>query len=292
MAKRKKTDSRKPGPAEIQTLARLSDRVLGYAEQLLPPTCPIYEANARGDPDLVGSSVLLRVADESFLLTAGHVMDRRRNTTLYVGGEPRMVELSGEYRTTRVPGSNSRKADRTDLGVLPLSDAQVSGLGSVGLVELRDLDPEEVVDPTPVTGTRYIVSGFPVSKQSRLATSELKAKSVWLPLVPQDVREYQPGLDERHHIVLEFDRTNMVGPTGTVTAPDPHGMSGGPVWSVDLYGLGRVPDRPRLVGIGIEYHKAPINTIVCARIGLCIDAISDLRPALRSLLPQPTRWVD
>lgn len=37
---------------EIQPMARLSERVLRFAEQLLSATCPIYEPDVRGDPDL------------------------------------------------------------------------------------------------------------------------------------------------------------------------------------------------------------------------------------------------
>jgi hypothetical protein len=55
--------------------------------------------------------------------------------------------------------------------------------------------------------------------------------------------------------------------------PDPHGMSGGPVWRLGSYreiegGFGL----PRVIAVAIEYHAA-MNTLVGVRISLLVEAM-------------------
>jgi hypothetical protein len=214
-------------------------------------------------------------------------MDLRRSTRLYAVGDTKFVELTGDFLETRAPRSG-RDADRYDVAVLPLSDAQIADLGRSRYLGPEDLAPGEPVDVTPVFGSRYLLLGYPASKQPKRIEAELVPVPQRLPGFPRALVEYDArGLEPRHHILFEYKRDEVFNSRGRLTGPKPQGMSGGGAWSVDLYGARRLP-HPRLVSILTEYHEAPHHTITSTRVGLCIDAISDHFPALRPLLPKPS----
>ncbi len=63
---------------------------------------PIYGATGKGDPDHIGSCILLEVDGEQFLLTAAHVLDHNQNTSLYLGGDE-LILLQFEALATIAP---------------------------------------------------------------------------------------------------------------------------------------------------------------------------------------------
>ena len=82
--------------------------------RILDRVCPIYGINARRQHQLIGSSVLLRVASRSFLLTAAHVLDKNRDSALYIAGGAEIVALAGSSSRSGLPTAN-RDKDRLDL---------------------------------------------------------------------------------------------------------------------------------------------------------------------------------
>ena len=64
-------------------------RNLHTAEDAAQNFCtPIYAVDDRGGPYLLGSGVLLDVADATYLATAAHVLDRNSDSNLYLPGNP------------------------------------------------------------------------------------------------------------------------------------------------------------------------------------------------------------
>ncbi len=57
--------------------------------------------------------------------------------------------------------------------------------------------------------------------------------------------------------------------------PPPYGMSGGGVWRVEIDTVERLVNRPSLVGIGVEYHRAQ-KTFVATHVRAAAPLASDL----------------
>jgi hypothetical protein len=118
------------GATEIMQMdvrARLLQENLNQAERRIQnAVCPIYGLDDRDRPQLIGSSILLRVSIHSFLITAAHVLDANNRTTLYVGGPAELVQLAGSsYRVK--PPTSGRKDDSLDFGFVDISDTPQNG---------------------------------------------------------------------------------------------------------------------------------------------------------------------
>lgn len=137
-------------------LAATINANLQEAERRIQETvCPIYGIDNRDRPQLLGSSVLLRVTTRSFLLTAAHVLDEnKKKTTLYVGGADTLVELTGSSH--RVASSTpDRGNDTLDFGIVDISDTP-----SVQWSRYRFLTPDDLdVDDIPKEHTLYAFVG-------------------------------------------------------------------------------------------------------------------------------------
>jgi hypothetical protein len=246
---------------------------------------PIIVPDNRRNPQVIGSAVLLRLAEQPFLLTAAHVADRGARGGLEVGARERIVPLGGRYFHT-TPPDGGRAADRFDLAVFPLSDAVAADLGApnfLGPDELRWTERPHV-QSTPA-GT-YLLTGFPSSKQPRQPKSDGEfVVRPYQPLVQASELDRYESLQVHpdSHLALALDRSDLQSLSGPKQAPDLHGMSGGGVWRIDhLIGAGE--PRAHLVGIMVEYHDSPSHVLLATRIGVALQLIQDEFPSLGTLI--------
>jgi hypothetical protein len=137
--------------------------------------------------------------------------------------------------------------------------------------------------------TKYLVIGFPRSKQARQhAHGTINA----VPLHPIVLPRPEPLYDDygalpATHLLLEYDRSDFALEQKGALLADPHGMSGGGVWRID-HMLGPGEPTLSLVGIMIEHHPQPKHTLVATRIGVAFEGVGRLYPELKlrlSLLP-------
>ena len=90
------------------------------------------------------------------------------------------------------------------------------------------------------------------------------------------------GLNPVTHIAVCFERERMAGPDGRqLTAPEPWGMSGGPVCKVR-----RNSEDYMLVGIGTTF-RSDRNLLVATRIGAVVALMRSRFPETRSRLRAP-----
>jgi hypothetical protein len=61
---------------------------------------PIYGSNDLARPEHIGSSTLLRINYVPHLLTAAHVVDWNKHTSIYVAGENNLVEIEANFFST------------------------------------------------------------------------------------------------------------------------------------------------------------------------------------------------
>jgi hypothetical protein len=271
---------------EAEVARLLAQRIAVIGDRTIDPTSPVYIDTGKARPEAAGSAILLRVGEAHFVLTAAHVLDLTAKADVYIGGT-RLLALGGRYITSPLPRDGQRDNDRIDIAIFPLTPEQVAALGDAVFVEVGATAPGHVTDPTPRSGSYYLVAGYPLSKQPKtIPDTILKAQPVYLAakaLPAENISEM--GLDPRNHILLEFDREAVWAPGGTRTAPAPTGMSGGGIWVVD--GLLTPTPKPEvLVAIATEWDR-DAKTILGTRIGLCFDAIGDHHPGLKPLLPVP-----
>jgi len=263
-----------------QTLQEIEDRV---QESI----CPIYSLDERARPYQMVSAVLLNVTPYSFLLTAAHVLDNNRQSTLYIAaGEDELVILTGESYRIPVPAIG-RKGDRFDFGFILLRSTIKSRLTRFKFLKPKDIDANDVV----ASQTLYGFVGYPGTKNKRRSKRTFKLSSQVFGVTAAPIDSYNAlGLNPGSHFVRNFDRRRMVDRRkGLVTGPMPHGMSGGGVWR-----LGRYPElvsgiqAERLIGIGIEYpenHKVLIGV----RMSLVVAAIVECYPETSASLPRVSR---
>jgi hypothetical protein len=160
----------------------------------------------------------------------------------------------------------------------PTTDAEWPGCRFVTLSEL-DPFPNEL-ELLPTTG--FLALGYPHSKQPRYA-----GDGTYAALAYHFVTHYERiaddntiGAEAMRHIAVGFDRKGFAGPYGDDMMANPTGMSGGGLW--------RLPDtmnaevlEPHLVGLMIEYHRAPHNVLLATRLANLLWALASFEPGVR-----------
>jgi hypothetical protein len=230
---------------------------------------PIYGRTRRGvAPTHIGSCVLLSMRDVKFLVTAGHVTDHTKETTLHVAGTEELVPLSFDAGFTTNP-DKPRDEDVYDFSVCALSDHMQSKLGDV-----RYITEVEMYKALPFGRSRLrMVMGYPTSKNKKGIDNPRKhiRGTIWtyVSLAVDDANTaINLGIPIGDHVFVEFNDKESFNPDGLGThSITPTGASGGA-----MFELGRLDDPERLAkpaqceaklaGILIEYK--PRNKMIVA----------------------------
>lgn len=262
-----------------EALRGFAERTARAVERLLPAISPVFIPSQKGDADLVGSGVLLRIGPSELLVTAAHVMDIAKGD-LHIGGESQIVDISGEYSETGDPAT--RDSDKFDLAILPLSQAHVSQLRDARFLSLDDLEPFETVDHRPVIGSKYLLLGFPATKQSVTRDGNVRVDPLRFVAQARPTTEYEiHGRDPSHHLLLEYNKKRGRAITGQVTLPDPYGVSGGGVFRVRGW-AGEEAERETLVAIPTHYTGRVGKSVICTRIAEVLRGVMKRYPHLVS----------
>jgi hypothetical protein len=263
MAKQKKRD-----PLKDFVINNLAQGSAHASRGLIKYVRPIYTANSASEPELIGTGVLIAVGLKHFLVTAAHVLDRTGSSTYYIPTEETgdLVVLEGKS----VHSVADHKNDLLDIAVVLLSPALVALLGPEIFLSPSDIDLDDIGEPTRV---------YRVTRRLRASVSAYAAN-----VLPPQILE-AAGLERKSHLLVKYRKRHSRTLRGEdVTAPDPHGMSGGPLWKFDPYS----PSSQiiQLVGILIEW-KRPEGGLLAVRMPLVFAAVSRLCPDIEELLPSP-----
>ena len=245
--------------------------------------CPIYGNDERGRPQLIGSSVPFRLGTRSFLLTAAHVLDENRRTSLCVGGMSDLVPLAGTSYRTGTP-SSGRQGDKFDFGFIDISDTPQEQWLRYQFVTPDCLD----VDDVPAADSLYAFVGYPETRNKRLKGQKFQLSPMASVLMPTPLRRYDSlGLNPTAQFAGEFSRKQLDSKKRIVVGPEPHGISGGGVWRLGTpmeFATGT--NAEKLVGLGIEYRRSR-SVLVGVRISLVVAALAEFFPELGENLPRP-----
>lgn len=233
-----------------------------------------------GRPDVLGTGFIVAVDRYRFIITAAHVVEAEDSSTLRFGRN--IISNSGSVAvvTTKMPSSRRREDDRLDLAIWRADEQLAASLLAQGIqpigIELAGV--EDVAE----SGNRYVFSGYPSSRtRTNRTTREIDPGpiSACCEAVIDD-RLLDLELQSSTHIIGSFERRRMANIDGEqITAPEPWGMSGGPVWKIQ-------GDSCRLAGVGIEYRERK-NALVATRLGAVVALLRANYPETRPFLAEP-----
>ena len=251
-------------------------------DALLKPTVAIYQSEKRGVPQVVGSGVLVTLAGLRFLLTAGHVLDLRKDGQLVVGLSPELLSMAGDPMRLRMPGSKQGSADRIDIGVIHLRG------GPWDDVPLdRFLGWERVDAVLPIIARHsYALVGYPNSmNRARVTGDRINARAISIGGLECSRESYEAtGTDPELNVMVGIDREALWTADGQRTGPDLYGSSGCGLWRYGRY-IRTSKGTPKLSAIGIEWHRKGLHRhVLGTRITFILGAIADKYPVVRELI--------
>ena len=246
--------------------------------------CPLW-IRERGRPSLIGSATLIKVEQTRFLITSSHVIDRAMNQPLLVGNPSGFRPIGGWGRQTALV-SGSRQDDLTDTAVVALDEDTASFIEAAhAALPIHCVDTNDTFSP----GKPYEFFGCPWRKVEFSKSRRLFKPSIYkFKSGAVTETDYAPlGLSPHKHIAINFDLKRVVDGNGrAVTAPNPQGMSGGPVWSFVPIESGEQKMWTRmLTGIAIE-HGSGMRMLVAVRINAALECIRMMFPNLSSSIPE------
>jgi hypothetical protein len=218
---------------------------------------PIFDVNERGEAELLGSAVLVEVIGYIFLCTAKHVIDKNAESTLYIDAPSGLEILVGDFYTSEVA---------QDIAVLKLSPEQVELLQ-----KYSPLPTHQIANQSQAEICKYVeFMGFPATK-NRKTFQQNKIRRL-LQSNGCAVVEVSPA-----KVRVSFNRKRNVDTKSRqrVTAPDPHGMSGGAMFGVPVTDATiKGNPQPKLIGISTEWWPN-LNEVFGANIALAMAIIRD-----------------
>ncbi len=246
--------------------------------------CPIWSRSGKA-PEAVGSSTLLQIGQQGFALTATHVINYFDGRGIHIGTSKGFRPIVGQVSVSVTP-------DTTDTAFISLHPEITAWLAEeYGFLVIDQIDLWDL--PTPTTGYQFF--GVPYRKVHRPRNERrfhFPVYSYAAPPVPPSTYE-SLGLLQVSHVAVDFVERRVRDGTGRIiTAPNPEGMSGGPVFSLQRpTSIGPAttgPNERRFVALAIEHRK---GVLIGIRVAVALDAIRRAYPHLGNLIPALPPWL-
>lgn len=273
-------------PEMLARLREVTNTLVERAEvRFREAVVPIYGSKANGRPIHIGSAVLLDLDGTKVLLTAAHVIDENRFTTLYVGGRQELKPVEGGFSVTGAP--HGRDRDHYDFAFYTIPKDLVDKLHG-RFIGLNEISRSARFDQ----GRYYTALGYPNSKNRKYdpVRSSVKARLFSYSSVDKvdpDIAAKLPGGGD-HHIFMTYDRLSRDEDGTVVNSTAPRGMSGGAVVDagrpadINVFFGGELP-APLLAGVVIELKKKKVLLAVRMEVIL---------PVMLAAFPEATRSSD
>lgn len=213
---------------------------------------PLIRVSKRHRPEAYATALLVKGDGGQYLISAAHALEERK---IYFCPAKHPRQLVGNGRLSRPPGQ--RPKPDYDVGVARLTESlrpPYENLQPLDLSRLRSLQEFD-------NQSRIAFVGFP-SSQTKVDPVNRKIKSKFASVshvVRADFSVYADmNIDPSIHLIFNLNRKPVHIKGKTHQFPDPHGLSGSPVW---LLG----DDGPYVIAIMTEYHRNK-NVIVATAI--------------------------
>lgn len=246
---------------------------------------PLFADCSRRVVEPVGSCVMLGVGRRHFLVTAGHVMERVGERSLFVGSDRRLHKVIGE-RLYSVPEDDAEW--HTDAAIIELAKPDPKELLGCRFLRLTDVSIEEREFAATKLPATYLAIGYPASRTKiRLGEGSINQRHLAHGASSVTRSELSRlSRSPRTHMGLHYWKDLAYWDKGPVAPPDPHGLSGGALFR---FGAVRNPQGwSGLVGILVEAHREPVEALIAVRMSVVVALLGTAFPELRALLPQVT----
>jgi hypothetical protein len=251
-------------------------------------TVPIFWTSP-SDSEPAGSGVLLQIADEAFVVTAGHVAQEGMEGFKRIGipGQGNgNISLVGARVWHTEPSQDRHKYDPADIAVLRLTAEHKQALLAAGFRFLRQRDLVQNYQPEP--GERIWLHGYPHdTRQKDYSALRIGVEAWTLGMRVSGETQHLLGFEQLTNIAATYPDTRKDSVTsglGDYHPPHrPEGTSGGGVWAV-------LPSRalvgsiePRLVAIQVSWYEEA-RIAKATRIWVVYQLMTKGWPELASVL--------
>ena len=257
-------------------------KMQGACQEDAKSILPVYGIQDR-KPVQDRSGVLIAIADQGFLVTAAHQLDRitQAHIPLYVTSPRR-----GEGGILLVGDLHCTEEEKIDLAVVKMNHETQARLDDAGARFLRVTDVDNKATAAPAI---YLVRGYPLDCNADPMTF---TTALYRGDIPSD-SDYP--FDPVFHLLLDHSRDLRWGEGLVSRSPKIEGMSGCGIWRLttrppsDLAAWS--PEERRLVAIQTKckYGSFLKGTWIRHAFGLIYDRCPELRPVMSSPLYFPRR---
>ena len=180
--------------------------------------------------------------------------------------------MRGEAILSALPSSGKREDDIIDVGIVELEPmvAECQHIQWIIPFDRFKTGLEHVGSKV------YMAIGYPATRINRRGKSISPQAMIYWNLVADAALYKKKGLSPQSHILITYDQEHSTFQDGKEgSTPDPHGMSGCPIWL-----LGDIQDAAKndpgvIVGIATE-HDRRNKCIVATDIAYALTNLNDL----------------
>jgi hypothetical protein len=242
---------------DLQTIldeasARKEEEKRLLTERLQESVVPLF-IYRDGQPDRIGSCVLVRLNSESYAFTAAHVIRDAGSATLFAPSEGRGGKLQPLPPCTAHLES-SGGANDLDVGVLALAARRLGAFQHHAFLGDAEIDQEDQPDDQDDLRSFYFVLGYSASRtQVKISKAErrIHQQSFRFSTQPVDAAEYlQERMSKSDHILLDFDHKEIRVEGRLASPPKLQGVSGGGIFQISRKAM-----RGPLVAIATENRR-------------------------------------
>ena len=252
--------------------ARKSEEERLLAERLQESVVPLF-INRAGQPDRIGSCVLVRLDSEFYAFTAAHVIRDAGSTTLFAPSEGRGGKLQPLPPCTGHLKSSEGDND-LDVGVLVLPTHQLGPFQRHAFLAGTEIDLDDQPDDQSLESF-YFVLGYSASRtQVSVSRAErrIHQQSFRCSTQPMDAAEYiQERMSKADHLLLDFDHKEIRVEGKQASPPKLQGVSGG-----GIFHISRKRIRGPLVAIASQNRRRS-RLIVGTRIKHFLATVRELK---------------
>jgi hypothetical protein len=242
---------------DLQTIldeasARKEEEERLLTEHLQESVVPLF-IYRDGQPDRIGSCVLVRLDSESYAFTAAHVIGDASSATLFAPSEGRGGKLQPLPPCTAHLKSSAGTND-LDVGVLALAARHLGAFQHHVFLAGAEIDQEDQPDDEDDVRSFYFVLGYSASRtQVKISKAErrIHQQSFRFSTQPVDAAEYlQERMSRSDHILLDFDHKEIRVEGRPASPPKLQGVSGGGIFQISRKAM-----RGPLVAIATENRR-------------------------------------
>jgi hypothetical protein len=233
-------------------LERKSEEQRLLAERLQESVVPLFTIGRGGQPDRIGSCVLVRLGSDFFAFTAAHVIRDANSAPLFApseGGGGKLLPLPPCAAHLK----SSERENALDLGVLVLPACHLGPFHRRVFLAGTEIDEDDRLDDLSLKSF-YFVLGYSASKtQVKVSRAErrIHQRSFHCSTNPVAAAEYlQEEVSQADHILLDFDHEEIVVRGRRVDPPKLQGVSGG-----GIFHIARETMRGPLVAIATQNRR-------------------------------------